>query len=241
MGVCSFNAGARDATRARHPTKCICKRGMPISSEAAFEIEEEKAYIMAARNNYYSPPSGRRWKDVDSLDQFLTAYRMSRVLPSQPMRRRKLVSLLQSVPQFLLKIEETKLEDQNFEDTSTRDTVRRLYELVNSSLRTRRIRENATAVGKVLHILQPEFFVIWDNRIRQPRQFDGSFEGYWDYLRTAQRGIVEALDDFKRISKNPNATSRSIEAELYENHVKPITKVYDEACWAMVQGWLHFY
>ena len=212
---------------------------MPITARAARSIPGEDEYIDAIERLYYSPNSGKRWNDVDSLDRFLLAYGTVRTLPPERVRRKKLTKMMQVLPRYMSKIHELKLEDADLDDSKLRRSAYNLYSLVNESLRTARVIHNPTAVGKILHVLQPELFVIWDNVIRVPRQFGGSFDEYWRYLKTARDGITEAFTDFK--SKDPEATTESIEANLYESRLKPITKLYDEACWAMVQGWLHFH
>ena len=168
---------------------------MPITARAARSIPGEDEYIDAIERLYYSPNSGKRWNDVDSLDRFLLAYGTVRTLPPERVRRKKLTKMMQVLPRYMSKIHELKLEDADLDDSKLRRSAYNLYSLVNESLRTARVIHNPTAVGKILHVLQPELFVIWDNVIRVPRQFGGSFDEYWRYLKTARDGITEALTD----------------------------------------------
>jgi hypothetical protein len=170
---------------------------------------------------------------------------MARVLPATPLRESRLAKLMKSSRQLLCELDRLNLVDVDLDEfeiggNPLKSKVRELYGSVNKSLKIKRIKENATVVGKTLHILQPRLFVIWDSLIRDTRDFAGNFEGYWSYLKTAQLGLREVIGDYRSVSHDPEAASTSVEKSIYEDGIKPITKLYDEACWAMVRGWLHF-
>ena len=206
----------------------------------------ERAYLEAIERNYYSPTPGSRWSDIDSFVRFLVEYGMARVMPAPGRRERALADSISSIRPYLSKLEDFDLLDVDLSQTTVggeriRDLVARVYQSINTGMRTRQVRENATLVGKVMHILHPRLFVIWDDKIRQPRGFGRSFDEYWRYLETAQTGLREILEHYRSISRDPHASSGPIESSLYEKGCKPITKLYDEACSAMVRGWLHFF
>ncbi len=230
-GVCAFNAEGRD------PSKCSCETGMPRPlPESPDTNEYEKAYFSAVDANYYSERSST---DIDALENFLLKYGMARVMPPPKKRKTLLEDSIRAVEHELRKIHDADLLQVDI--SALRTLACKIYSSINASMRTSRIRENATVVAKVMHILKPRLFVILDGKIRNARGINGSFDGYWSYLKTAQRGLREALEDYRRISGDSSATAASIEESLYEQGWKPITKLYDEACYAMVQGWLHFY
>ncbi len=233
-GVCAFNNGDRD------PSECVCEKGFPIPLPQSSSKDSERAYFDAVQENYYLPGSRERWKDADSLLRFLLAYGMARVMPPKEQRRKMLVESVSIVRPHLSKLEKLDLMHADLEDVKLRQIAKTIYRSINSGMRTKRIQHNATVVGKILHILQPRLFVIWDDKIREPRGFGRSFDEYWKYLRTAQSGLSEALEDYRKMSSDMRATSKTIERALYENGWKPLSKLYDEACYAMVRGWNHF-
>jgi hypothetical protein len=207
--------------------------------------QAEKAYLEAIERNYYFPRSGILWSDIDSFVRFLEEYKMHRVMPARAQREKVLAELISSIRPYLSKLEDLDLLCVDLSQTTVggkrlRDLIVEIYRSINTATRPRGVMENATLVGKVMHVLQPRLFVIWDDKIRQARGFKRSFDEYWRYLEMAQKGLREVLDDYRRISNDPRARSSSIESSLYEQGCKPITKLYDEACWAMVQGWIHF-
>lgn len=62
-----------------------------------------------------------------------------------------------------------------------------------------------TAISKVLHLLNPEIFVMWDGSIRKvyhlrDRRVDEFPKGYLEFLKEAQNEIKEAFSDYKRES-----------------------------------------
>jgi hypothetical protein len=122
-----------------------------------------------------------------------------------------------------------------------REVAERIYSSLNKATSRLGIKENSTAVGKSMHILQPRLFLIWDSYVRKPRNYEDSFSGYWKYAKNAQAGLREAVNDFRKVNSAPLATESDIEERLYFNGWKSIAKIYDEACWAMAQGYLHFY
>ncbi len=229
-GVCSFNAGDCD------PSKCSCQTGMPIPGpESPDTDKEEKAYFRALE---VVPNSKEPWNNVDELEEFLLEYKMGRVMPPPGKRKQLLSKSIYSVRQQLQEIRAMDLLGDEL--SKSKKCASEIYASINSSMKTRRITENATLVAKVMHILQPKLFVILDAKIRTARGLEWSFDDYWKYLEFAQQGLRETLEDYRRVSNDSSASSASIEKSIYRHGWKPITKLYDEACWAMVQGWLHF-
>jgi len=108
---------------------------------------------------------------------------------------------------------------------SMSEKIEAIYnELLNAkwkSQKGRTKRVGPTATSKVLHILAPDLFMIWDRRIRNRYGFQDSGEEYLRFLAKMQNWL-------KRLST-------TIET-LQNNYGKSCTKIIDEynwkRCWA---------
>jgi len=235
MGICSFNAGENGKS-------CVCD-AMPLPSSLVLQRKEEAAYLHALESNYTTSSFEEAQRAMDSLEDFLLKYGTSRTI-GQPARRRKaLQNCLGQIRPHLVRISDLHLLDVNFsrgESEVLMKLTTQIYDTINTRVSVRQGGRAPTVAGKVMHILQPRLYVIWDRRIREARGLKDTFEGYWDYLQTTQEGLREALDDYRNTSHSANASPSDFERVFYQNGMKPITKLYDEACYAMVRGWLHF-
>lgn len=85
---------------------------------------------------------------------------------------------------------------------------------------------NSTAAAKALHILNPEFFVPWDQRIREGYGCWKNGEGYWNFLWRMRTELQEAVLTFRKdFPKGPNLAER-----LYGGK-KSLPKIIDEYNW----------
>jgi hypothetical protein len=84
------------------------------------------------------------------------------------------------------------LLDIDFDDVEVRDAIMRAYEAVNIKY------IGATATSKILHLLNPEVYVMWDERIRRKYGVRGDAQGYIDFLKQMKREVEEALEERAR-------------------------------------------
>ena len=72
-------------------------------------------------------------------------------------------------------------------DEGTRELICRSFKVLAGC--NRKGRNEATGASKILHIINPELFVMWDGAIRGGYGFGGKYEGeqYVDFLRRTQR------------------------------------------------------
>jgi hypothetical protein len=116
--------------------------------------------------------------------------------------------------------------------------IRRLVEESYNELRMEYV--GPTAVSKILHLLWPRFFVMWDDRIRteawewKKKTFPDSAKGYLEYLAWVQGQVLEAMrekgfsDD--RIMAKTVIGELGPELEL-ESSKKTLAKLADECLW----------
>lgn len=88
-----------------------------------------------------------------------------------------------------------------------------------------------TVISKVLHLLNPEIFVMWDGNIRKAYRVKnrhlGEFaEGYLEFLEEAQREIKEAFSDYQKGSKKDFDEIEKEVRSKFKN--KTLARIVDE-------------
>jgi hypothetical protein len=92
-----------------------------------------------------------------------------------------------------------------------------------------------TTISKVLHLLNPEIFVMWDRGIRKMYKAHNTrvrenSEGYLEFLKDVQRELLEALNDQARMT---GKSQDEVEREIRDRYRwKTIAKIADEYNWA---------
>ena len=107
-----------------------------------------------------------------------------------------------------------------------------------------------TATAKILHILHPDLFVMWDNpillcfgeRSRGKVKVDDSGAGYCEYLRIMQQTANHITQEFKKAELYPVPLSgvfpeNYLSAQLQYSHVKTMAKYLDEYYWVLITHW----
>ena len=100
----------------------------------------------------------------------------------------------------------------NFNDKAISEAIRTIY----GELDPIAYLGSPTAISKILHLLNPEIFVMWDNAIvndyhKISRHVTYSANGYLEFLKETQKAVLTALSEFeKEIGKSLDA----IEGEL---------------------------
>jgi len=85
-----------------------------------------------------------------------------------------------------------------------------------------------TGASKVLHILNPQFFMMWDVAIRHKYGCFDNGEGYFNFLYRSLREIQEVLQTYT----NEHGTTIEISQRIYSGQTKTVVKLLDEYNWA---------
>ncbi|HLE76102.1 MAG TPA: hypothetical protein VI864_08725 [Candidatus Bathyarchaeia archaeon] len=117
-----------------------------------------------------------------------------------------------------------------FDDKEISDSIKTIY----GELDAIPYIGSPTTLSKILHLLNPKIFVMWDNAIEEHyhrinHRVDCTAEGYLEFLKETQKAVLEALNEHKKAT---GKTLDTIEKELeskYKN--KTITKLIDEYNW----------
>lgn len=85
-----------------------------------------------------------------------------------------------------------------------------------------------TGASKLLHILNPQFFMMWDDAIRYGYGCSENGEGYFNFLYRSQREIQEVLQTYR----TEHDATKEISQRIYNGQTKSILKLLDEYNWA---------
>lgn len=159
---------------------------------------------------------------------------MNRVVGRQGLNWKKFGETLRSMEREFELLRDKKFLTINFDDKVISDAVITIYD----KLDTFPYLGSPTTLSKILHLLNPEIFVMWDNAIereyhRKNRHINYTAFGYLEFLRTTQKEILDALNERKN---ETGQTLGNIEKELrskYKN--KTTTKIIDEYNWIIVK------
>lgn len=92
-----------------------------------------------------------------------------------------------------------------------------------------------TSASKILHLLKPSFFVMWDRAIAKYYECDMTMEGYFNFLTEMKDAINTLLKQYseKYLNEKPE------EALSRKYGGKPLTKLIDEYNWLKTRIWLN--
>jgi len=117
-----------------------------------------------------------------------------------------------------------------FSDETTSNAVKKIY----SELDPIPYLGSPTTISKILHLLNPEIFLMWDNAIvnyyhKENRKINYSADGYLEFLKENQETILSALSEFGRDTGKPLSI---IEKEIrIRHHNRTMAKIIDEYNW----------
>lgn len=114
----------------------------------------------------------------------------------------------------------------NFDEEKVSNAIRTIYRTLSLHSHL----GGATTVSKVLHLLNPEIFVMWDGDIRKHYKKNSRIrdtaEGYLRFLKTMQTEIMEALRD-RQIGTGKELDE--IEEEIRQKYNgKTLARIIDE-------------
>jgi len=89
-----------------------------------------------------------------------------------------------------------------------------------------------TSASKILHLLRPQLFMMWDMDIAKTYRVKPSPTGYLEFLKRCQLILRSIIREYQDIGiKDP-------EQYLIKKFGKPLTKLFDEYNWLKTRKWL---
>lgn len=164
--------------------------------------------------------------------------RMGRTVNRRDTEWGKLTQQLRDSNEFFQKLRDRSFLDIRFGEREAVNAIKEVYK----SARVKNI--GPTAVSKILHLLNPELFVMWDEEIRKKYGVKGSADGYIEFLRKMQNEMNEALEEeAKRRGSNKDEIAKRICEELpskklgqeFIRHIrkKTLAKLIDAYNWIL--------
>lgn len=210
---------------------------------------EDKLYFEDLKNVRESLKTG---DPGNSVVDFLNHWRMR--LPSEPVTAEinewysgDTVKRLEELPSSLLELD--------FNDSRTVENITALFTSLDELTKI-----SDTGISKILHIIKPEIFVMWDNEIRkhylkelQGKNNKSGPDAYLNFLRQMQevaisickenRNIVLELSmklkrlykgNLRNYTEGPDKARLTQAIRFLEKVGKPITKFLDEYNWIVI-------
>jgi len=132
----------------------------------------------------------------------------------------EIIRAIRDIDRLLGEIEDKCIYEINFSDTK----VRRLIEIVYDRLAKI---VGYTGASKVLHLLYPNVFVMWDERIRSAYSIQApTSDNYVNFLVKIQEIIKRLINEYANKYGVNERNARLKLFEIFDNY--PITKIVDE-------------
>ena len=167
------------------------------SDEIEYEVAGKRSKITYAKlvDALQSVPFTVEQDTVESLVRFLNSWGRCRMKSNEQMRKR-LRDRLQNLPKDLRLL--NPLEHAEFSNR-TKETVHVAYSTLQGN--SPKWRVGTTATSKILHLVHPAFFVMWDKAIRthygrEDAAIVENDRGYVAYLVKMKNMAQHAMDDF---------------------------------------------
>lgn len=155
---------------------------------------------------------------------------MGRVAGREGLDWKKLGEILRSLEKEFGELRGKRFVLINFDEVKISSIIKNIY----GKLRSVPYIGGLTSAPKILHLLNPEIFVMWDNDIRKlyknkNNRIRDTPEGYLEFLKEVQRELKEALEDRqKETGKGLDETEQEIRSR-YKH--KTLTRIIDEYNW----------
>ena len=155
---------------------------------------------------------------------------MGRVVGREGLDWKRLGEILRSLEEEFKELRSKQFIAVKFSEEKFSNAIKKIY----SELDSIPFIGSPTIISKILHLLNPEIFVMWDNDIRKMykaknRCVANTPEGYLAFLKEAQEELKEAFEDMQReAEKEIDEIEREIKAKY---GCKTLARIIDEYNW----------
>jgi len=119
---------------------------------------------------------------------------MGRTVNRKDLNWEQLTNNLRNQKESFRRLQSETLLDIDLDDKEVTDIIMEVIK----SVRVRHI--GPTAISKILHLFNPELFVMWDDRIRKKYLVGGNENCYLDFLKAVRQDVEEAIEGHARKS-----------------------------------------
>lgn len=142
----------------------------------------------------------------------------------------QLAKALRDKSALFQKLHNESLLTVNLEASQVKEAIKEIYNAIKVKF------IGPTAVSKILHLLNPELFVMWDEAIRRKiYNVSGTAEGYLNFLREVKRKVEEMIsNETRRTGRSKEEIIEKICSELPSEKLgekytrKTLAKLIDE-------------
>jgi hypothetical protein len=177
----------------------------------------------------------RRLDDVKHIRRVIKLFlinwgSMNRVVGREGLKWKQLGETLRGLENEFEKLRGKRFLTINLDDPAIAAAIKTIY----SRLDPIPYLGSPITISKILHLLNPEIFVMWDNAIEEKfhkinHNINYESEGYLEFLKTAQREIREALDERQ---KETGKSLDEVEQEICLRYKgKTLARIADEYNW----------
>jgi len=152
---------------------------------------------------------------------------MTRVVGRQNLDWHLLTKTLKKLEPEFSKLRGLKFLEMDFVDPKISNSIEKIFKNIRSIAYI----GGPTGLSKIIHLMNPEVFVMWDEGIigkyhHKYGQIKGTAEGYLRFLRMARVGIEDAFKDYKNLTGKSLENIRTDFQQQY--HDKTVAKLIDE-------------
>lgn len=209
----------------------------PISGwdEAYKELFEDNSFLSRLRSNPASISKEEFKKRV--VSGFLNKW-ACRIADSSVIPARKCLMELQV---FFDAIKKDSIEYLNFDSTVkiSSKTLRKGEAISHIYDKISKIRNfGLTSVSKLMHVMNPELFVMWDRKIfehyrEENNRITDTGKGYVEFLKEMKKLAFDIIADFRAQGKSGNP-ERYLSDKLDLSKTKTLAKFLDEYNWITI-------
>jgi hypothetical protein len=222
-----------------------CKRYHTQENKAKDQFNAEQAYVEIVNNETWTNVEHITKKIVheDMFERYLFKWgRMNRCF----YRRKReicyelLLETIREQANNIAYLRRQRIETVNIDMGISREKIVALYDAFRDFCCSE-VHRQPTASAKILHILLPRLFVIWDWKyVRKTLDLENDADSYIKYLKMKKNQLTELLDSHRQVDPSANIADVVEAAEvehgkfitqlLRQEHPsrEPITKLLDE-------------
>jgi hypothetical protein len=175
----------------------------------AFYYAEPRALYY---DHYMKTKNWEKWADSVPLDEVKKLFdfivRWDYHFQGNP---QKFVEIYGKVSSIIQNLKSTKLEDADFDNDQLSDGIEQIFDSICDCS----WKYESTDTSKILHTIVPDFFVMWDRKIRE--RILGDVERNW--------GAVYTVDFLPRMQKEVNGCISSYMSEKQMDRVESISGI----------------
>ncbi len=210
--------------------------------------------LLTNESNFFhilrTQPNKANTSDIQEklIKGFLNAWKC-RML-NEPKSAQAIRKALHELLPYFGSVKRLRIETVNFDRkislNNTWLTVSQVIEQIYKRVREIGFRLGPTGTSKLLHVLQPKLFVMWDKKIRdnyknEDSSISDNHKGYRIYLETVQRCAMRLQQNFENANLKPPAKHGEYPAQYLSRQMKiqpakTLAKYLDECNWLTFRG-----